>query len=68
MSFEPSSPIMYSITPCDVMYCEMQSFIMDMGALYGAFAQCVDTGTKEAVESADNIMYCLDTCDRCVGS
>ena len=62
MSFEPSSPIMYSITPCDVMYCEIQSFITDVCALCGAFDQCVDTGTKEAVESADNIMYCLDTC------
>jgi len=53
---------MYSITPCDVMYREMQSFIMDMCAGFGAFDQCVDTGTKEAVESADNIIHCMDTC------
>ena len=57
---------MYSITPCDAMY----GAIADVFAVVSAFnecARCVDMAAKELTESVDNIMYCMETCDRCVG-
>jgi hypothetical protein len=60
-----SYPIMYSVTPCDVLYRDIRGLVADIFSVFGSIGDCFDTmdETMECcAETADTMMSCFDSC------
>lgn len=60
-----SSPIMYSVTPCDVIYCDIRGLVADIFSVFGSIDDWFDTvgaTAKDCAETADTMMRCFDMC------